>query len=127
MFLSELWKDIKAKAASKTKTSRKKGTAADSANNKEDAKVPEYKVNHLAAFVESGLAWPPEFPADFKASVSHLPVREQEVLLFDRLTQGPPEAMDRLDVRDLHMTIEWGNLSRQIVENPSRYSRGNYL
>lgn len=76
----------------------------------------QYAMEHLSAFTEVGLQWPPAFDSDpaFVAKVSGLPRRQQELVWFAEHTEGQAEVLKHWRAQDINMTIDWGR-SRQAV------------
>jgi site-specific DNA-cytosine methylase len=135
-------REEKERAKTKVKSSKRKLPHADdhdelgSIAQREDAnnmqpKTQEYEINHLSAYSENGLAWPPTFSDAFLAKTTCLSLRQQQILHFDEMTEGFAEMLEQLVVRDLNMTIEWGHTRKDvlptIVSSSVVWVRGCYL
>lgn len=97
----------------------------------DDDTVAAYQVKHLAAYTEVGIAWPPQMDdPEFLASSSCLPDRAKEVLWYDVCARGPASSLNEIHVRDLHMSIDWGNArvghTPTITCSSTMWCRGQY-
>ena len=66
-------------------------------------------VDHLQAYQEEGLSWPPNMPPAFAARCEHLPERQREVAFFQACRHRGQSGQDNTGetVHDLNYNIDW--------------------
>lgn len=74
-----------------------------------DSKVPEYQVQHLGAFTEMNLHWPPKYDEEFLDKTGRLTDRQREVLFYEEMTKGQTSTLNTLFSKDLQLSIDWGS------------------
>ena len=73
----------------------------------------EYEVDHLQAFQQAHMAWPPTFTDSFLERTVHLSQRMKEIVFYDQATVNES---DEEAIRDLNMSFNWG--SWQLEHSP---------
>ena len=92
------------------------------------SKVEKFKVEHLNAYMEAGVAWPPVYDDDFLEISGCLVPRAQQILWLDHKYHGPTTELKHWVAKDLNMTLEWGrcleNVFPCIVSSATMWLRG---
>jgi site-specific DNA-cytosine methylase len=89
------------KSKAKAKAMTPSGDAADTET------VAKYEIEHLEAYYNAGLQWPPEFDPAFLIKTGCLTLRQQQMLWLVEQTQGQACTAKALMVRDLNMSATW--------------------
>lgn len=71
--------------------------------------APEWETDHLTAFQERGLPWPPNFSNEFTDKTSHLCRRKAEIVWYYENTESSEELVDALC--DINFSIAWSKLT----------------
>lgn len=101
----------RAGAKNKSKKSNAQGQPTIGPENDGESEVAEkYQVEHLAAFREVGVSWPPKLSEDQSRMWQSLGTRQKEMLWLEEETCGPADALPTWTCRDLNMTLGWSRI-----------------
>lgn len=107
---------------------KKKARGGVGASVPKEVTGPSYEVEHLRAYRELQLQWPPEFTPEFEQKAACLTRRQQECLFYMEERFGPLSEAKELICRDLHMSQEWGSFKSDclpcIVSTSTLWMRG---
>ena len=75
-----------------------------------EKKTPQWEVDHIDAFHDLKILWPPTFSRAFEAKTEGLPRRMQELVYYMEkvVEKFPSQAASTLTVRDIMMSMPWG-------------------
>ena len=98
-------------------------------SDEDNDKIAKYEVDHLQAFHNAGLTWPPNLSCDFEAKTQSLrSSREKELVHLDEHLSGSHEILTCLKIRDVNLSYGWGseetNACPTILESSVMHVRG---
>ena len=97
-------KGKEAKAAKATKASRKSKVQNDT----QDPEPEKWQIDHMQAYSQATLSWPPELSPQFCSKGQALSRRSLEVLWLWQCTGTELTSMDDLEACDLNMSMYFG-------------------
>ena len=79
------------------------------------SKTPEFQVEHIDAYTQHGIDYPPTYPQGFAIAFHAFPQRIKELIWFKRQTQGElQDIVETLVLRDMNMSLGFGSDSLNI-------------